>query len=187
VKPAVLFAAFALSAASFSQDIDLEQLKQLGTPGPMHELIGKMLGDWTVDVTYKFGDGPEGKSKADCHCDWVMDGHYLRKTYSSKMSGVPFTVEQTVGYDNFRKEFFEWQIESDNTSRIETKGQLMPDGKAISCTGPTLDPLTMKPAKLRTVTRFVDGDTYTTEWYIQVGDKPESKQVTLVHHRKTSG
>ena len=104
-----------------------------------------MAGDWTVDVWFKIGTF-EGTSKATCHSEWILDGHYLSKVYSSEMAGKPFTVQQTVGYDNFSKEFFEWQIESDNTSRLETKGQLSEDGKSISCSGPSIDPATMKNA-----------------------------------------
>lgn len=152
-------------------------------PGPMHKLLGQMIGTWKVDVEYKIGDMPAQKSSATCKAEWVMKDLFVRKHYSSQMMGQPFLVEQTIGYDVLRKEFFEWQIESNNTGRLQTRGELGKDGKSIVCTGPSMDPMTMKPATLRTVTIFNSPDEYTIEWWMKVGDKPEAKQVTLLHTR----
>lgn len=153
-----------------------------GTPGPMHKLLDRMAGGWTVDVTYKIGDGPEMKSKATCKAAWIMDGRFIRKTYTSEMMGQPFIVEQTIGYDNLRKEFFEWQIESNNTGRIETRGTVGP-ADSIICTGPSMDMMTMKKATLKTITTFQGANRYTIEWWMKTGDSAEVKQVTLVHNR----
>ncbi len=177
-------ALLALSVAYAQDQPDLKKLAELGQPGPMHKVLDKEAGDWTVDVIYKFGDSPEQKGTAACHAEWIFDGHYLRKTYTSRMGGQPFTVEQTLGYDNFRKEFFEFQIESDNTERLETAGELTEDGKTINCAGLGVDPVSLKPCQIRTVTTLIDADTYTVEWFMKIGDKPQTKQVTLLHKRK---
>lgn len=162
---------------------DPSQMAALTTPGDVHKVIGGMAGDWTVDVSYKMGE-TEGKSKAECKAEWILDGRFLTKKYTSEMMGQPFIVMQTIGYDGLRKEVFEWQIESNNTGRLETKGKLSADKKTITCTGKAFDPMTMKESQLKTVTKFVDADTYVIEWWMKVGDKPESKQVTLTHKRK---
>ncbi|MBS1715235.1 MAG: DUF1579 family protein [Armatimonadetes bacterium] len=179
----LLLTAAAVAVSARAQDDMMKMMEAAAKPGEFHQLIGKMAGDWTVEVQYKMGE-MEGKSTAECHAEWILDGRFLSKKYSSEMMGQPFTVLQTVGYDTLRKEVFEWQIESNNTGRLETKGKVSDDKKTVTCTGDALDPMTMKPAKLKTVTKFVDDDTYVIEWWMKVGDAEETKQVTLTHKRK---
>ena len=183
MRKIVLLTLVALSNAAFGQDDMMKMMEAAAKPGEVHKLIGKMAGDWTVEVEFKMGE-MEGKSSAECHAEWILDGRFLSKKYSSEMMGQPFTVLQTIGYDNLRKEVFEWQIESNNTGRLETKGKVAGDQKSITCTGDSMDPMTMKPAKLKTVTKFVDDDTYVIEWWMKVGEAEETKQVTLTHKRK---
>lgn len=162
---------------------DASQIAALSKPGDAHKVIGQMAGDWTVDVSFKMGT-TEGKSKAECKAEWILDGRFLTKKYTSEMTGQPFIVMQTIGYDGLRKEVFEWQIESNNTGRLETKGKISDDKKTITCIGKAFDPMTMKESQLKTVTKFVDADTYVIEWWMKSGDEPEANNVTLTHKRK---
>lgn len=152
-------------------------------PGPMHKILEKMVGQWTVEVNYKIGSF-EGKSTAECKASMQMDGRFLRRSYASQMNGQPFLVEQTIGFDTLRKEYFEWQIESNNTGRLETKGKWDEKSKAIVCNGSSFDPTTMNPATLTTKTILDSEDQFTIEWWMKVGDAPATKSVTLVHKRK---
>ena len=182
MRPLVFTLGLCLAGASFAQ-VSADDMAKAAEPGDRHKMLARMVGDWTVEVVYKIGT-VEGKGTADCHAEMILGGRFLTRNYASEMGGQPFHVMQTIGFDTLRKEFFEWQVESNNTGRLETKGTWDEAEHAIVCTGPSFDPATFKPATLRTKTIFDSEDQFTIEWWMKSGDGAESKQVTLVHKRK---
>lgn len=161
----------------------MDDLVKSASPGEMHKVLAQMAGDWTVEVSYKIGEF-SGTSTADCHAEMILGGRFLTRTYASDMNGEPFNVMQTIGYDILRKQFFEWQIESNNTGRLETTGTYEAETKTIVCKGESFDPGTLKKTGLVTKTILDSADQFTIEWWMKGADGKESKQVTLVHKRK---
>src|SRR5207248_386746 len=119
-----------------------------------------------------------------CETQWVLDGHTLRQEYQSHFGNEPFTVLQYVGSDTRRKRFFEIKFDNMETGVLHTEGTMAPDGKTIANSGESLDPMSGKPNKLRTVTTFVDPDHYTLEWFVTGEDGKEEKTVSMKHTRR---
>ncbi len=169
--------------AALAQDQpDMQKLMEIGTPGPNHKLLQQFVGKWDVEVWYKMGT-MEGRSKAACEIKPVHEGRYFLADYKSEMMGQPFFVQQTFGYDNLRKKFFEFQIESDNTGYVFYTGSASADGKRYEFSTDSFDPMTMKPAKLRIVKQWLDKDKFVIEWYMTKAGEKEQKVVTLTHTR----
>ncbi len=108
----------------------------------------------------------------------------MQQEYNSRFQGEPFTVVQILGYDNTRKKFVEFKIDSMSTGIMHNEGDISEDGRVITSSGESTDPATGKPYKLRTVYTLTDRDHFTLDWlHVEDGGK-EEKVVTLSHTRK---
>jgi hypothetical protein len=143
------------------------------------------VGKWDVAVKFKLPDGKEGQGKAACEIKSILGGKFLHQEYKSKFMGQDLTVVQILGFDEAKNKFveFDMHVEGTNAMTMYSEGSLAKDGKTLTLTGDTLDMMTGKPTKMKTVTTMVDADNYTLEWFFPNGDKMEQK-VLLKHTRK---
>lgn len=65
---------------------------------------------------------------------------------------------------------------------MHSEGMISSDGKSITCWGTLIDIATDKESKVRTVTTFLDKDTFTLE--LTYVDGKAEKTITLTHKRK---
>jgi hypothetical protein len=154
-------------------------------PGPVHNRLNRLVGNWDVALQYTLGD-KQHAGKATCEAKWILEGRFVQQDYQSRFQGKPFHVLQLLGYDNQRRKTIEIMMDNLGTGLMHNEGSISDDGKVISNLGEGLDPLTSKPYKLRTVTTIVDNDHFTLEWFrTNVGAK-EEKVVRMAHTRTKS-
>ena len=146
------------------EDRDQGQAAKADLPGPVHQRLNELAGTWDVVVQYMLGD-KQHEGKATCEAKWILDGRFLQQEYNSQFQGKPFHVVQLLGYDNPRKKTIEIMMDNLSTGVLHNEGSISEDGKVITNTGESLDPVTGKPYKLRTVTTIVDHDHFTLEWF----------------------
>jgi len=167
------------------QDRDQRPAVKADVPGPIHQRLNELAGDWDVAIQYKLGEKLQ-EGKASCEAKWILDGRFLRQDYKSQFQGKPFHVLQLLGYDNARKKTIEIMMDNLGTGILHNEGSISDDRRVISNVGESLDPTTGKPYKLRTVTTFVTPDRFTLEWFrIDEGGK-EQRVVSMTHTRKKS-
>jgi hypothetical protein len=152
-------------------------------PGKVHQQMEPMVGSWDVDVTYIFG-GRENHGKAKCEAKWILDGRFLEQEYKSSIMGQPFTVLQHLGYDNKKKKTIELKMDNMSTAVQHNEGTISEDGKTITNEGESLDPMTGKAVKLRTVYTIVDSDHFKLEWFMVGADGKAEKIVSMTHSRR---
>jgi hypothetical protein len=161
-----------------------EKAPDLSAPGEEHKKLDVLVGTWDVATKFVIAPGKEQEGSATCHAEWIMDGRFLRQDYSSTIAGKPFTVVQYLGFDRLKGKFFELHINCMHTDVMHNEGTISRDGKSITFLGPRIDSATRKEGKVRSVTTFVNKDTFTLEWYFIDADGKEAKVVTLTHKRK---
>jgi len=154
-------------------------------PGPIHQRLDDLAGTWDVVVRYKMGD-KQHEGKATCEAKWILDGRFLQQDYNSQFQGKPFHVVQLLGYDNPRKKTIEIMMDNRSTGVLHNEGSISEDGKVITNSGESLDPMTGRPYKLRTVTTIVDGDHFTLEWFRTDDGGKEDGVVSMSHTRRKS-
>lgn len=101
--------------------------------------------------------------------------------------GQPLTVWQLTGYDSIQKKYVEFELHSDGsgTHTLHNEGSFSDDGKVLTLAGDSMDGMTGKPVKLRTVTTIVDDDHFTLEWFFkEPGGSSEERKVVLSHTRR---
>ena len=152
----------------------------------VHKRLEYFVGNWDVAVKFKLPDGKEGGGKSALKTEWIVNNKFIREAYDSKFMGQPLSIWQMRGFDNTLNKWVEFQLhaEGEKTHTMQLDGP-NPSGDApMTLSGDSLDSMTKKPVKLRTVTTIVDPDHYRLEWYMTRQGEKEERTVVLEHTRK---
>ena len=135
-------AVLAFASRSWSQDF------QIPKPGPEHEMLAKLTGDWEVS-----GAG-EGKTTYKM----MLGGLWLESTFKGKFGGMDFEGRGLDTYDPAKKKYISVWVDSMGTSPLVLEGTYDKEKKTLTMEGegPMPDGST---GKYTSVTEYVDDDT----------------------------
>ena len=144
-------------------------------PGPEHEVLKKMAGDWTL--TMKFG-GMETKGTVTYKMD--LGGLWLASSLESELFGAKFQGRGMDSYDAAKKKYVSYWFDSMATSPVVMDGDYDKEKKTLTLegTGPGMDG---KPAKYKSVSTMPDDDTINFSMYVGGVADPA---FTIVYKRK---
>src|SRR5262249_43819145 len=103
---ALLVAATALAAdsppaMSAQQQAMMDKMMKAATPGPQHQMLKKMAGEWNAKVKFQMDPTqPWQESQSTSTITMLMDGRYCQEVVSGQMMGGPFNGMGITGYDN---------------------------------------------------------------------------------------
>jgi hypothetical protein len=180
------FAADTPPKMSPEQQAMMEKMTKAATPGPQHEMLKKMAGEWNAKVTSQMDPSqPAEVSQSISTLTMLMDGRYCQEVASGTMMGQPFSGMGVTGYDNVLGKFVSTWIDNAGTGIMTSQGTLDASGKVITWIGTMSDPMTGKVSHSRMVTTFADNDHHTFEMYgTPPGGKKEMKMLTIEYSRK---
>ena len=164
----------------------MEKMAKAATPGPQHQMLAKMAGDWNATVKYQMDPSqPWQEEHSTSTVTSLMDGRYSQEVTSGSMMGQPFSGMGITGYDNVTGKFISTWIDNMGTGMLSSTGTIDKSGKVINWVGSMSDPVTGKPTKERMVTTFADDDHHTFEMYgTPPGGKKEMKMMVIEYSRK---
>jgi len=176
----------ALSANVFllGQEADMqnEQMQiwmEYMTPGPMHEMLAKSVGDWkTIN---KFWMDPAGDPmivEGTGKTEMILGGRYQKSIHKSTMMGMETEGISITGYDNATQEFTSIWIDNIGTGTAITKGKYDESTNSILMEGSMVDPMTKQEMEIREVLTFVDDDHHLLVMYI-VSNGKEFKSMEI--------
>lgn len=144
-------------------------------PGPEHEVLKKMVGDWTL--TMKFG-GMETKGTVNYKME--VGGLWLVSNLEAELFGAKFQGKGLDSYDPTKKKYVSVWIDSMGTSPMLLEGDFDKAAKTLTLagTGPGMDG---KPTKYKSVSKMPDDDTIDFTMYVADGKDPA---FTIVYKRK---
>ncbi|KAB2967821.1 MAG: DUF1579 domain-containing protein [Thermoanaerobaculia bacterium] len=137
------------AAMSPEEQKAMEAWAKAATPGPQHQQLAAMAGDWTVESTmWMSPEKPPEKSTGTAERTMILGGRVLKEKVSATMMGQPFEGLGLAGYDNVTGNW--WGTWTDNlgTGVMLSSGTCSSDGKCES-TGTFVDPMTGKEARMR--------------------------------------
>ena len=192
VLVAALFVATTALAAdappkmSAEQQAMMDKMMKAATPGPQHELLKKLAGDWNAKVKYQMDPSqPWQESASTSTTTMLMDGRYCQEVVSGQMMGGPFNGVGVTGYDNVIGKYVGTWIDNMGTGIETMQGTADASGKVINWVATMSDPVTGKPSKNRMVTTIADDDHHTLDMYtVPPGAKKEMKTMTIEYTRK---
>jgi hypothetical protein len=180
------FAADAPPAPTAEQKAMMEKMAKAATPGPQHQMLAKMAGDWNATLKYQMDPAqPWQEEKSSSTISNLMDGRYSQEVTSGSMMGQPFSGMGITGYDNVTGRFVSTWIDNMGTGIMTSTGTADASGKVINWVGSMSDPMTGKISKSRMVTTITDDDHHTFEMYsVPPGAKKEMKTMVIEYSRK---
>jgi hypothetical protein len=140
-------------------DPAMEAWVKAGLPGEAHKLMAKHVGEWNAEVKLWMAPGAEPMvSKGRGTNTLIFGGRYLESRFKSEFMGETFEGIGYMGYDNVRKRFVNFWIDSSSTWFMLSEGTADRDGKTWRSSGEVSDPMTgkMKPYHDETVFESAD-------------------------------
>ncbi len=152
----------------------------------VHKRLDYFVGNWDVAVKFKLPEGKEGGGKSGLKTEWIVNNKFIREAYESKFMGQPLSIWQMRGFDTTTGKWVEFQLhaEGDNTHTMQLTGPSPAGDAPMTLSGESIDSMTKKPVKLRTVTTVIDKDHYRLEWFMRRQGEKEDRTVVLEHTRK---
>jgi len=173
---------FLLAQETDMQNEQMQIWMEYMTPGPMHEMLAKSVGDWkTIN---KFWMDPAGEPmivEGTGKTEMILGGRYQKSTYKSTMMGMETEGINITGYDNATQEFTSIWIDNIGTGTAMTKGTYDESSNSISMKGTMVDPMTKQVMDIRELLTFVDDDHQIFEMYIvSNGEEFKSMEIEFI-------
>jgi hypothetical protein len=158
--------------------------QKFATPGPEHQQLKAMSGTWTAAVKmYMDPKAPPQESTGTTNNKMILGDRYLLQDYSGTMMGQPFNGWSISGFDNGRKKWLTFWIDSVGTGFLTGEGTADKTGKVITYQTQGTDPMTNKTVKGRQILRIESDSRIVFEMYEKKGGK-EMKLLEIVYTKK---
>lgn len=147
-------------------------------PGPEHDGLKRLAGEWTATIKGEGGDS-KGVQVARMECG----GLWLSVDFKSDFGGVPFQGRGLDGYDPVSKKHVSVWVDSMSTKPMVFEGTMDKARKTLTmhADGVGMDG---KPAKFKSVTRYLDDDHHVFTLFVIGSDGAEQKMMSIEYARK---
>jgi len=137
------------------------------TPGPMHEMLAKSVGDWkTITRFWMDPAGEPTETEGTGKTEMILGGRYQKSTHKSSMMGMETEGIFIMGYDNATQEFTATWIDNIGTGTAVAKGRYDESTNSINLNGAMVDPMSKQEMNFREVLKFLDDDHQLLEMYV---------------------
>jgi len=162
----------------------MEAYAKLAQPGEHHKHLGNLAGKWKTSGKSWMAPGqPWAEISGTVETSWILGGRYLQSVHKANFMGQPFEGRSLDGYDNTTKDYFSTWVDSMGTGVMLFRGSCDDPCNALTETAEGSDPQTGKVMKTKTVTTFVDHDTYRFEMYMVAPDGQDAKVMEMTAKR----
>jgi len=180
--------AFILFSSSFllaqDQDEMMKKWMDYMTPGSMHEMMAKTVGEWTFVSKYWMDpSAPPTVSNGKSVNEMILGGRYLKSMNYSDVMGMPMEGLNILAYDKATNEFFSFWIDNMGTGMTMARGKYDEKTKLCSMKGTMVDPMSGKEVEYRQTMKFIDDDNQQMEMYM-ISDGKEIKSMEITATRK---
>lgn len=154
--------------------------EKLASPGPAHEILKAMAGDFRAEVTMFMGPSTQ-KSSGLMRNSLVLGGRYLENRYEGDggcMAGIGF-----VGHDNSAQQYTGLWMDTMSTMIMVSRGSIDASGKVITMTAEIDCPTHGGRQISRNVTTVIDNNRHTYEMYMSGPDGKEHKCLDIAYTR----
>jgi Protein of unknown function (DUF1579) len=167
-----------------SPDALLKLLADAGKPGPEHQKLQPLIGDWTF--TLKLWTDPSqspAELKGTVERKWIMDGRFVQETVKGEANGKSFEGLGLIGYHSGEKKFS--TVRACGLCGTISHGYSTFDsaGTKLVCATEECCPLTGQKIKGRDEVTIESNDRIVTNIYKTIEGK-EAKVIEIVYTRK---
>jgi hypothetical protein len=146
---------------------DMEAMMKLAQPGEYHKVFDRMVGTWKTTIKMYMGPEPT-VSEGTAKYEWILGNRYMKSTHTGNFNGMPFEGMGIDGYDNAKGEYFSTWYDNMGTGVMMLTGKRSPDGKSITYTGTSFDPMQKKDVGVREEITWLDDTHYHFVMYMEM-------------------
>lgn len=115
--------------------------QQAMTPGPQHQALAAMAGEWELDLTMWMEPGAEPmKSVASASRRMTFDGRFLEEEVTGEFMGQPFLGRAVTGYDNASGKWWSTWIDNHTTGLMVSEGDWDEESNTYTMVSTATDP-----------------------------------------------
>lgn len=168
-------------------DQAMAEMQRLGSPNENHKRLEQLAGTWDVVVTFQMSpDEPEQTSKGSCVNTMIMGGRYLKQEFRGEFMGEPFEGIGFTGYDNAKKHYTSFWMDSMSTWWMTSTGTYDNSKKAWTFIGTSFDPSVGRDIASREVLTINSPTKHTMDFYMTGPDGKEVKSMTIVYTKRNA-
>jgi hypothetical protein len=165
----------------------MEEYMKMGAPGPEHDVLKQMAGDWNADAKFWEPDGTPGTPTTGVmHYKMILGDRFLQANYEGEMAmpagKIPFHGMGLIGYDRGKKKYTSVWIDSSSTGTMITEGTCV--GNVTTLEGQLTDPMSGQPMKIKEVITDPDKDHEKYELYMSDGEGKMYKGMQIDYTRQ---
>lgn len=183
------------AGAAFAQDkpagktdkVDpaIEAMIKAGAPGPEHQRLAALAGNWTGTVKMWMEPGkPPMEEACSAERKLILGGRFLHEEVKSRFMGQPFAGLGLTGYDNLKKKYTSIWVDSVGTGISSAEGSADASGKVLTFIREETDPVSGKKTKSKDVIRILGDDKNSMESFRLAADGKEMKVMEINLTRK---
>lgn len=132
---------------------------QMVQPGPEHDAMKQLVGEWTGEVVFQMPGMPEPmKSEVTQNVTLDHGGLWLNMRFEGTMMGAPFSGESIMGYDPALGKYVEIWVDSMRTEMQKIEGTYDAATRTWTKSLQGKHPMTGEPITERHTQRVVDED-----------------------------
>lgn len=165
------------------QEASAEALAEYTQPGPEHQQLQRLVGNWSTVIKSYFGSPePVDESKGSATYESILGGRFLRQVFQGKMSGQNFEGIGVSGYDRAQKKYVGTWKDSMTTGIMQVEGNYDVEKHQLVETGTTAGPSGKIEFKL--VTDYKSNDEFLFTMFMVQPDGQEQKWMEITYTRK---
>jgi hypothetical protein len=175
----VAIALLAISSRTSAQDAP-------PMPGPTkeHELLKNGVGTWDATIKMSPQPGAEPMVSKGVEKNELIGGMWLVSRFEGEMMGMPFSGAGTFGYDPVEKKYVGTWVDSMSPHMLTIKGDYDSATKTMTEMAEGRDPMTGQITTSKLISRQVDDDTRTFEFYAPGADGQFQKMMEIEYKRR---
>ncbi|AFH49926.1 Hypothetical protein IALB_2223 [Ignavibacterium album JCM 16511] len=151
-----------LWGTSFAQNEEMNSDEQMKiwidymTPGSMHEMMAKQVGEWKmVSKMWMEPNAEPVVSEGTVNAEMILGGRYLKMVAKFPMMGMQTEGWSLEAYDNGKKEFINIWIDNMGTGVAISTGKFDDATKSIIYNGKMYDPVAGKDVEFKSISKMV--------------------------------
>jgi hypothetical protein len=182
-----------LSVTAFAKDDEKDAAKkqemmkawmEYSTPGEAHKLLKNMAGKWKyTSKWWEKKDGKPEESSGTATMKSILGGRFIQHDIKGKAMGQPFEGMGIMGYDNVKKKYETYWLDTMGTGIMRGEGKFDAEKKMLTEEGEHTCPASKdKSMEYRGEWTFVDKNTMTYAMYgegMEGGDEFKNMEMTF--------
>jgi hypothetical protein len=175
---------FSASISAQNQDDMMKKWMDYMTPGEMHEMMAKSVGEWTY--VSKWWNDPSAEptvSEGRSLNEMILGGRYLKSMNYGEVMGMPMEGMNILAYDKATNEFFSFWIDNMGTGMTMARGKFDEKTKVSNMRGTMVDPMSGKEVEYRQTMKFIDDNNQLFEMFM-IYDGKEMKNLEMKMTKK---